>query len=62
MATALAEQLQQLSTRFGDASSSQKLGKASLLFSPREAADIDLQTVYNIGLSGDLIKLATQYS
>lgn len=53
MATALAEQLQQLSTRFGNVSSSQKLGKASLLFSPREAAEVDLQTVYNIGLSGE---------
>ena len=52
MATALAEQLQQLSTRFGDASTSQRLGKASLLFSPREAADIDLETVYHIGLTG----------
>ncbi|KAK9866983.1 hypothetical protein WJX84_002095 [Apatococcus fuscideae] len=52
MATALAEQLQQLTTRFGDAASSQKVGKASLLFSPREAADIDLQTIYNIGLAG----------
>ena len=53
MATALAEQLQHLSTRFADASTSQRLGKASLLFSPREAAEIDLETVYTIGLTGE---------
>ena len=53
MTSALAQQLQQLSTRFGtESSSAQRFGKASLLFSAREAADIDLQTIYNIGLQG----------
>ncbi|KAK9825496.1 hypothetical protein WJX74_001182 [Apatococcus lobatus] len=63
MATALAEQLQQLSTRFGDASTGQRLGKASLLFNPREAAELDLESVFNIGISGfeELCSISSSY-
>ena len=45
MATTLAHQLALL----GD---NRRVGKASLLYDPRQAADIDLQTLFHVGLNG----------
>lgn len=51
MASALASQLQQLATSFPPAQKHR--GKASLLFDAQKAADVDLQTIYELGCSGE---------
>ena len=48
MASALAQQLSALGR------DDFRIGKASLLYDPRQAADIDLDAVYNLGLNGAL--------
>jgi hypothetical protein len=53
MATALGQQLQQLAARVGKQNSRPK-GKPSLLYTFQEAADIDVQTIYEIGMEGAL--------
>ena len=36
-------------------------GKASLLYSPQEAADIDVQTIYRVGLEGEPAAAASNH-
>ncbi|MEW5318749.1 MAG: hypothetical protein WDW38_009944 [Sanguina aurantia] len=57
MASALASQLQQLATSFPPAQ--KQRGKLSLLFDAQKAADVDVQTIYEIGCQGleDLTRL-----
>lgn len=52
MASALAQQLSQLAQAKGDNASQRIRGKASLLFDYQKAADVDVQTIYTIGLQG----------
>ncbi len=54
MATALARQLQQVSLALGQAPAAQKAGQASVLYTAREAADIDTQTILKISKQGKL--------
>eukprot|EP00201_Polytomella_parva_P013393 CAMPEP_0175056442 /NCGR_PEP_ID=MMETSP0052_2-20121109/10671_1 /TAXON_ID=51329 ORGANISM="Polytomella parva, Strain SAG 63-3" /NCGR_SAMPLE_ID=MMETSP0052_2 /ASSEMBLY_ACC=CAM_ASM_000194 /LENGTH=563 /DNA_ID=CAMNT_0016321465 /DNA_START=80 /DNA_END=1768 /DNA_ORIENTATION=- len=51
MSSALASQLQQVAQQARQGNTV-KRGKASLLFSPRKAADIDAQTIYEISKQG----------
>ena len=53
MATTLAQQLQNISQAWGvSASQNQARGKPSLLFSPQEAAEADLHSIFGIGRQG----------
>lgn len=53
MTTALAQQLQQLAVAAGTHVGKHKpVGKASLLWEAREAADIDIETVYDVAIQG----------
>ena len=52
MASALAAQLQVLSSA-APREETKIHGKASLLYEPREAADIDTHTIYTVGLAGE---------
>lgn len=53
MASSLAQQLSQLAAARTDTAVMKRLkGKASLLFDVQKAADVDLQTIYGIGLQG----------
>ena len=59
MATALAQQLRQLAVASGRPVGTRNLrGKASIIWSPQEAADIDNETVYQLGREGALLSLA----
>eukprot|EP00898_Chlorokybus_atmophyticus_P004657 jgi/Chlat1/5192/Chrsp33S05163 len=50
--TALSTQLAQLALAAGDVAHRLPKGKPSLLYDPKEAADIDITTIYHIGCSG----------
>jgi hypothetical protein len=55
MSSALAEQLQQIALAAGIAPVNNHIrGKASLLYTFQEAADIDTESIYEIGLQGTL--------
>lgn len=54
MASTLAQQLQTLQTQRGADAGKKFRGKPSLLFDFRKAADVDAQTIYNIGCEGAL--------
>ncbi len=56
MATVLSQQLQNISKAWGVAQGNVR-GKPSLLFSPQQAADTDLRTIYNIGRQGECPEL-----
>lgn len=52
--TDLAQQLAQRAARHGVDQGKRHPGKASLLYSFQEAADIDAETIYRIGVEGAL--------
>ena len=52
MPSLLQQQLQQVSATWGTAHKRQR-GKASLLYTAEEAADVDVQTVFEIAQEGD---------
>lgn len=52
MASSLAQQLQQLSQLRGTESKKLSKGKPSLLFDFQKAADVDIDTIYNIASEG----------
>ena len=56
MATSLASQLAAIRSAIQIDSESQKrpITRPSILFDPKEAADIDIETIFNIALSGQL--------
>ena len=54
MSTELAQQLRQLAVATGVHVGKKPRGKPSLLYSYQEAADIDLQTIYGVGLQGEI--------
>lgn len=51
--TSLAAQLNALALQTGDGSSRVKKGKSSVLYDPLEAAEYDMQTIYEVGMSGE---------
>lgn len=55
--TDLAAQLQQLAVRQHVDQGRRHLGKASLLYTFQEAADIDGETIYRIGLEGECLRV-----
>ncbi|KAK9810295.1 hypothetical protein WJX72_008160 [[Myrmecia] bisecta] len=63
MASALQQQLQQVSAAWGDAAAKRKKGRPSLLYDPLEAADIDVQTIHQVGSEGlrDLRKMDSRF-
>lgn len=54
MASSLAQQLANAKLIAGDAPGAKKMkGKPSLLFEFQKAADVDLQTLYEVGCQGE---------
>jgi len=62
-ATALASQLQALAGIGGQLSTTKARTKASLLYSPSQAADVDLQTIFSLALTGldDLVDMERRF-
>ena len=52
MTTALQEQLQQIAAAVGIGTGKQPRGKPSLLYTFQEAADIGLQDIYQVAVTG----------
>ena len=52
MASTLASQLQAIASHTGVPQRGPR-GKPSLLYEPSQAADIDVQTIYSVGLGGE---------
>jgi hypothetical protein len=61
-ATALASQLQALAGIGGQLSTTKARTKASLLYSPSQAADVDLQTIFSLALTGLPLENVTKIS
>lgn len=60
--SALEKQLRQLALARGQTLGKAPKGKPSLLFAPQEASDLDLQSIYEIGQSGEIMTaLASKY-
>jgi hypothetical protein len=53
MPSILQQQLQQVSTTWGDPTGKRQRGKPSLLFTAQEAADVDLQSLYELAQEGE---------
>jgi hypothetical protein len=60
MASALASQLEALAVASGQATRINTKNKASLLFSPADAADVDLRTIFDLCELG--VALSTRYT
>ncbi len=52
MASAIVQELQRLGQGWAKPAGGHAKARASLLFQPQQAADVDAQTIYAIGLAG----------
>ncbi len=53
MPSILQQQLQQVSTTWGAPTGKRQRGKPSLLYTAQEAADVDLQSLYELAQEGE---------
>ena len=53
MPSILQQQLQQVSSTWGSSTGQRQRGKPSLLYSAQEAADVDLQTLFELAQEGE---------
>ena len=54
MPSILQQQLQQVSTTWGAAANKRQRGRPSVLYTAQEAADVDLESIYEIAQEGAL--------